>query len=68
MCLMLDPSTVDAVPVLSELLFGTAGHDYSSKYVLFLKCLIKRKSVNKKYVFVRRASKNQKDDIKQDPF
>jgi hypothetical protein len=33
---MLDPSSVDAVPVLSELLFGTAGHDNSSKYVLFL--------------------------------
>jgi len=31
-CLMLLPSTVDAAPVLSELLFGTAGHDYSSKY------------------------------------
>jgi len=29
---MLLPSTVDAAPVLSELLFGTAGHDYSSKY------------------------------------
>jgi hypothetical protein len=32
--LMLHPSTVDAAPVFSELLFGTAGHNFSSKDVL----------------------------------